>query len=91
MSCRKPKLGSAAVSGKAAAEAGGGGKASKWKQHSAQLRLAMQANKGGSKGEAAAAMLAETHQVSPHAAYLTIPTRASFRANTDAAKSAVLA
>lgn len=91
MSCRKPKLGSAAVSGKAAAEAGGGGKASKWKQHSAQLRLAMQANKGGSKGEAAAAMLAETHQVSPCAAYLTIPTRASFRANTDTAKSAVLA
>ncbi len=47
-----------------AAEGPEGGKASKWKQQSAQLRLAMQANKGGSRGEAAAAMLAETHQVS---------------------------
>ena len=49
---------------KGAAEGPQGGKASKWKQQSAQLRLAMQANKGGSSGEAAAAMLAETHQVS---------------------------
>ena len=39
------------------------GKPSKWKAQSGQLRLAMQANKGGSKGAAAAAMLAQTHEV----------------------------
>ena len=51
--------------GKAGAGAPESGKASKWKQQSAQLRLAMQANKGGSSGAAAAAMLAETHEVGP--------------------------
>ena len=39
------------------------GKPSKWKAQSGQLRLAMQANQGGSKGAAAAAMLAQTHEV----------------------------
>ncbi len=53
--------------GKAAPDVPDSGRASKWKQQSAQLRLAMQANKGGSSGKAAAAMLAETHQVNPTA------------------------
>ena len=62
--CRSPYSKPSALPKKGAAEGTEGGKASKWKQQSAQLRLAMQANKGGSKGEAAAAMLAETQQVS---------------------------
>lgn len=60
---RSPPGKPSAVPKKSAAEGPGSSKASKWKQQSAQLRLAMQANKGGSSGEAAAAMLAETHQV----------------------------
>ncbi|CAL5219307.1 g1115 [Coccomyxa viridis] len=61
---RSPYSKPSALPKKGAAEGTEGGKASKWKQQSAQLRLAMQANKGGSKGEAAAAMLAETQQAS---------------------------
>ena len=55
-----------------AAEGPGSSKASKWKQQSTQLRLAMQANKGGSSSEAAAAMLAETHQVGSFASSLSL-------------------